>query len=112
LRARADARRQLGAIRSTGGESEPLVSRRGSYLAESNFFETACPQAFCGSDYLGLLAMKDKYVPGGLFVVHHGVGSERWSGDGFSRLGTWGRVRRGDPQTQVGGWSRCVARGP
>jgi hypothetical protein len=22
----------------------------------------------------------------GLFVVHHGVGSERWSADGFTRL--------------------------
>ena len=24
--------------------------------------------------------------PEGLFVVHHGVGSERWSPDGFTRL--------------------------
>ncbi|MDF2759628.1 MAG: FAD-binding oxidoreductase, partial [Thermomicrobiales bacterium] len=34
-----------------------------------------------------LLAVKDKYDPEGLFVVHHGVGSERWSADGFARLG-------------------------
>jgi len=34
-----------------------------------------------------LLAVKDKYDPEGPFFVHHGVGSERWSGDGFTRLG-------------------------
>jgi len=33
-----------------------------------------------------LLAVKDRYDPDGLFLVHHGVGSERWSPDGFTRL--------------------------
>ena len=37
-------------------------------------------------NYARLLAVKDKYDPDGLFVVHHGVGSERWSADGFTRL--------------------------
>jgi hypothetical protein len=27
-----------------------------------------------------------KYDPDGLFFVHHGVGSEAWSADGFTRL--------------------------
>ena len=27
-----------------------------------------------------------KYDPDGLFFVHHGVGSETWSSDGFMRL--------------------------
>ena len=27
-----------------------------------------------------------KYDPDGLFFVHHGVGSEDWSADGFTRL--------------------------
>ena len=27
-----------------------------------------------------------KYDPTGLFFVHHGVGSEEWSEDGFTRL--------------------------
>jgi hypothetical protein len=31
--------------------------------------------------------VKDAYDREGLFVVHHGVGSERWSPDGFTRAG-------------------------
>jgi hypothetical protein len=30
--------------------------------------------------------VKDRYDPDGLFFVHHGVGSEDWSADGFTRL--------------------------
>jgi hypothetical protein len=30
--------------------------------------------------------VKKKYDPDGLFFVHHGVGSEDWSADGFVRL--------------------------
>ena len=42
--------------------------------------------SFWGSNYPRLLAVKEKYDPDGLFFVHHGVGSERWSPDGFTRL--------------------------
>jgi FAD/FMN-containing dehydrogenase len=59
----------------------------GSYVAESDFFEEDWPQAFWGPNYPRLLAVKDAYDPDGLFVVHHGVGSERWSPDGFTRAG-------------------------
>jgi hypothetical protein len=30
-----------------------------------------------------LAAVKQRYDPAGLFTVHHGVGSEGWSEDGF-----------------------------
>jgi hypothetical protein len=40
--------------------------------------------AFWG--YPQLAAVKKKYDPDGLFIVHHGVGSEEWSEDGFTRL--------------------------
>jgi len=30
--------------------------------------------------------VKDRYDADGLFTVHHGVGSEDWSADGFTRL--------------------------
>jgi hypothetical protein len=33
-----------------------------------------------------LAAVKKLYDPGGLFFVHHGVGSEEWSADGFTRF--------------------------
>jgi hypothetical protein len=36
--------------------------------------------------YPKLLAIKKKYDPTGLFVVHHGGGSEEWNADGFTRL--------------------------
>lgn len=58
----------------------------GAYGAESDYFETAWQQSFWGANYPKLQAIKRKYDPDGLFFVHHGVGSEEWSLDGFHRL--------------------------
>jgi len=57
----------------------------GSYVSESNFFNANWRQDFWGSNYRRLSAVKAKYDPSGLFTVHHGVGSEAWSDDGFTR---------------------------
>lgn len=57
----------------------------GSYVSESNFFEKNWQQSFWGSNYLKLAAIKKKYDPEGLFFVRHGVGSEGWSEDGFTK---------------------------
>jgi FAD/FMN-containing dehydrogenase len=58
----------------------------GSYLAESDYFNPDWRAAFWGENYPRLKAAKAKYDPHGLFIVHHGVGSEHWSPDGFTRL--------------------------
>ena len=67
-------------------ELRKLVPNGGAYLSESNFFQKDWQQAFWGSNYARLRVAKTKYDPDGLFFVHHGVGSEDWSADGFTRL--------------------------
>jgi len=58
----------------------------GSYVSESDFFEKDWQRSYWGANYPRLAAIKKKYDPDGLFFVHHGVGSEEWSADGFERL--------------------------
>jgi len=58
----------------------------GSYVSESNFFERDWQRSFWGANYPRLQAVKAKYDPDGVFFVHHGVGSEDWIDDGFTRI--------------------------
>ena len=57
----------------------------GAYVAECDYFQADWQDAFWGANYPRLLAAKRRYDPDGLFFVHHGVGSEGWSADGFTR---------------------------
>jgi FAD/FMN-containing dehydrogenase len=57
----------------------------GVYLNECDYFQENWQQAFWGSNYMRLADIKRRYDPDGLFTVHHGVGSEAWSADGFTR---------------------------
>jgi FAD/FMN-containing dehydrogenase len=82
----AAARRHAGAIGKAMAEIERVLPMRGAYVDESDFFDANWRESHWGVSYPRLLAVKDKYDPEGLFVVHHGVGSERWSADGFTRL--------------------------
>lgn len=59
----------------------------GAYVNECDYFQDNWQQAFWGPNYQRLAAIKSRYDPTGLFTVHHGVGSEGWSSDGFSRAG-------------------------
>jgi hypothetical protein len=59
----------------------------GAYLNECDYFQENWQQAFWGPNYQRLAAVKNRYDPDGLFTVHHGVGSEAWSADGFTRTG-------------------------
>lgn len=62
-----------------------VVPRPASYVNETSYFEPQWQRAFWGAHYPRLLKVKRKYDPEGLFFVHHGVGSEGWSPDGFER---------------------------
>lgn len=61
------------------------VPEAGSYVSESDYFLQDWQRAFWGPNYARLVAVKQRYDPDGLFFVHHGVGSENWSADGFTR---------------------------
>ena len=80
--ARADA----AAVTRAMAVLRRLVPETAAYVSESDFFERDWQRAFWGSNYARLRAIKEKYDPDGLFIVHHGVGSEEWSDDGFTRL--------------------------
>ncbi|HEX3080726.1 MAG TPA: BBE domain-containing protein, partial [Puia sp.] len=67
-------------------EIKSRVTTTGSYVSETDFFEEKWQDSFWGSNYERLLSIKNKYDPEGLFFVHHGVGSESWSPDGFTKL--------------------------
>ncbi|MEK6289899.1 MAG: FAD-binding oxidoreductase [Paraburkholderia tropica] len=82
----AAARRDRQAVARAMAEVRKLVPNAGSYVAESNFFDANWQRSFWGANYHRLLAIKEKYDRDGLFFVHHGVGSEYWSADGFTRL--------------------------
>jgi hypothetical protein len=79
------ARGRAAAIQRATEEIRRVAPGAGSYVSESNFFEE-WRDAYWGANDPRLLAIKHRYDPDGLFFVHHGVGSERWSADGFTRL--------------------------
>jgi FAD/FMN-containing dehydrogenase len=80
------AQRNARSIGAAMDELRKLVPNHGSYVSESNYFEADWQRAFWGTNYPRLRQVKNKYDPEGLFFVHHGVGSEDWSADGFTRL--------------------------
>jgi len=79
-------RYQAESINKAMNELKKIAPNAGSYVSESDFFEQNWQQSFWGSNYLQLAAVKKKYDPEGLFFVHHGVGSEEWSADGFTKI--------------------------
>jgi hypothetical protein len=78
------ARKDAGEIDQAMEELRKVVPDAGSYVSEGNFFDPSWQRAFWGPNYPRLRAIKAKYDPTGLFFVHHGVGSEEWSADGFT----------------------------
>jgi FAD/FMN-containing dehydrogenase len=80
------AKKDAEAIDQAAAELRKIAPNAGSYVSESNYFNPRWQQAFWGENYPKLQAVKNKYDPDGLFFVHHGVGSESWSADGFTRV--------------------------
>jgi FAD/FMN-containing dehydrogenase len=80
------ARRNAHEIDLATAELRKIAPHAGSYVSESNYFNASWQESYWGSNYSKLRAIKKKYDPDGLFFVHHGVGSEDWSADGFTRL--------------------------
>ena len=86
------ARRDARAVDRAIAELRKLVPYSGSYVSESNYFNKSWQDALWGTNYPRLQAIKAKYDPSGLFFVHHGVGSETWSADGFTQLSSNGEM--------------------
>jgi FAD/FMN-containing dehydrogenase len=82
----AQGRAAAAAIERCIERLRAVTGRSGSYVNETNYFETQWQQAFWGENYSRLVKIKQKYDPDGLFFAHHGVGSEGWSSDGFTKL--------------------------
>ncbi len=82
----ADSQRKAALVGKAMDPLLKLVPDPGSYVSESDFFERNWQRSFWGTNYPRLAAVKKKYDPEGLFFVHHGVGSEEWSSDGFRKL--------------------------
>ena len=80
------ARHHARAVETAAAELRRIVPHVGSYVSESNYFNKSWQQAFWGDHYQRLRTVKAQYDPEELFFVHHGVGSEAWSSDGFTRL--------------------------
>ncbi len=81
-----EARAGAAAASAAMAELRKLAPRSGSYVWETDYFEPNWQDLFWGDNYSRLLAIKRKYDPDGLFFLHHGVGSETWSADGFERV--------------------------
>ena len=80
------ARHDAVQVGRTMAELRKVAPGAGAYVAECNYFQNAWQDAFWGPNYARLMAVKREYDPEGLFFVHHGVGCEGWSADGFTRI--------------------------
>jgi len=83
----AEARRMAVAVDRAMDALRAVAPDAGSYVSESDYFLRDWQQRFWGPNYARLLRAKRRFDPDGLFFVHHGVGSEEWSEDGFTRAG-------------------------
>jgi FAD/FMN-containing dehydrogenase len=72
----AKARQEAGAVTAGMAALKAFREQPASYLNETDYFQADWQTAFWGDHYARLLRVKERYDPGGLFFVHHGVGTE------------------------------------
>jgi FAD/FMN-containing dehydrogenase len=72
----AQGRRDARVVAAAMAPLKALVERPASYLSETDYFQDDWQASFWGDHYARLTRVKDRYDPGGLFSVHHGVGTE------------------------------------
>jgi FAD/FMN-containing dehydrogenase len=82
----AGARHDAAMIAEVAKALSKVAPDAGAYVSESDYFQPSWQRAFWGSNHARLARVKAHYDPDGLFFVHHGVGSEGWSADGFTRV--------------------------
>jgi FAD/FMN-containing dehydrogenase len=70
------ARQQAVAVTAGMAPLKAFREQPASYFNETDYFEADWQTAFWGDHYARLLHVKDCYDPGGLFFVHHGVGTD------------------------------------
>ncbi len=80
-----EARANAAAVAQAAAAIRTIAPNGGSYVSESDYFNRNWRDAFWGSNYPRLARAKRRYDPNGMFIVHHGVGSEGWSHGGFPR---------------------------
>jgi FAD/FMN-containing dehydrogenase len=72
----AQGRQNAELVTAAMAPIKALRERPASYLNETDYFQADWQTAFWGDHYARLLQVKERYDPGGLFFVHHGVGTE------------------------------------
>jgi hypothetical protein len=77
----AKGRRDARAVTSVMAPLKALADRPASYLSETDYFQNDWQASFWGHHYPRLTQVKHRYDPGGLFTVHHGVGTETRNAD-------------------------------
>jgi FAD/FMN-containing dehydrogenase len=82
----AKGRKAANAVHRCMTELRAVAGSSGAYVSESNFFESDFQHSYWGNNYSRLAETKRRYDPNGLFFVHNGIGSERWTRDGFTKL--------------------------
>jgi FAD/FMN-containing dehydrogenase len=80
------ARTAADRIRAADRALRAAAPGAGSYVSECDYFLADWQRASWGPYWPRLDRIKRRYDPEGLFVVHHGIGSEAWSADGFRRV--------------------------